>query len=174
MNTKRIIRFIAILSFIALSLFWIMRSVSNLKQKEKALHNKKELSRIMGSLSKASSHATELNYEKPTLVLYFNSECEYCQEEFAELESNISGTEDLQICAVSYQTINEIESFAMKYRLLGRPNFFLFQIRPDQVVSTFGKTNVPQIFVYKNNSLVNEYKSKTELKAILRALNDEL
>jgi thiol-disulfide isomerase/thioredoxin len=54
---------------------------------------------------------------KPTLVIYFNSECEHCQYEATELVKNAPKLESSNVVLVSSEAISKIKAFYQKYNL---------------------------------------------------------
>ncbi len=117
-----------------------------------------------------SDNYVRLNFNEPTILVYFNSECEHCQEEFDDLRINISGAGNVQICLVSYEQPEDIKLFVAKYRLTEYSTVFLLQIEPHEVLSKFGTSNVPQVFTYKKNKLLKAYQGKVDVKKLLNTL----
>ncbi|MCX8492306.1 MAG: hypothetical protein ORN54_14705 [Cyclobacteriaceae bacterium] len=171
MNNRRILSGIVIVILLCFSGFWIIRSITRLNEQEKSSYTKKELTSMIESFKPSSDYSANLNLDKPTLVIYFNSECDHCQEEFKDLEKNMTYASAIQICLVSQQEFIHTTSFIKQYQLSKHPNIFLFQIKPDKIVSTFGNTIVPQTFAYSKNILLKSKKGKGNLKEFLGALS---
>lgn len=169
MNFKRLISFIIVAIVTVLSILWVLKSYRTIKQKENAAHNKEMLSQITKEFKLISSNQADMDLNAQTILIYFNSECEHCREEFEELKKDFSDTLGFQVFLVSYQDANDIYSFVYHYGLRDKSNIFLFQIDSDRVIPTFGKTNVPQIFTYQNNSLLRSYKGKANIKALINS-----
>ncbi|MCU0447023.1 MAG: redoxin domain-containing protein [Microscillaceae bacterium] len=64
---------------------------------------------------------------KPTLLIYFNSECEHCQYEATELVKNSSRLKSANVVLVSSEPIRKIKAFYQIYNSL-TINYFVWII----------------------------------------------
>lgn len=112
----------------------------------------------------------DLNENLPTIFIYFNSECEYCQHEAIDIKENIKKLKNVQILFVSIENPKTIEKFAKNYNLLNCDNIhFLFDNRKT-FADTFDVTSIPFILIYdKDKRLVKKIKGQTKIDNILNA-----
>ena len=60
----------------------------------------------------------------PTLFIYFNSDCEFCNEEATMVQQNIAMFQDIQVVFVSFETSSKIMSFAKQHKLYTYDNIY--------------------------------------------------
>ncbi|MEQ8240313.1 MAG: redoxin domain-containing protein [Cyclobacteriaceae bacterium] len=104
---------------------------------------------------------------KPTVLFFFNSECEHCQWEVKQTQENIGLFKGYQLLFVSFEPRTEAIDFLRKHNL----SQYYLEAAPDKVMSTF-KGGVPQTFIYKNDNLVKHFKGEVKIEAILNALQN--
>ncbi|MCU0447027.1 MAG: TlpA family protein disulfide reductase [Microscillaceae bacterium] len=108
---------------------------------------------------------------KPTLVIYFNSECEHCQYEATELVKNASKLESANIILVSTELIAKIKAFYQKYNLFKIKHLQILKTTSQAFYDYFGETGVPSIFIYNSdNQLIKHFKGEAKIEAILSPL----
>jgi thiol-disulfide isomerase/thioredoxin len=112
-----------------------------------------------------------LQANKPTLILYFNSECDHCQYEAEAISQNVNKFENVNLLWVSYESLSIIRQFANTYKLASYPNIHFTKINHKAILSTFGSVSIPHIFIYdKDDKLLKEYKGETKVEALLKYL----
>lgn len=110
-----------------------------------------------------------LSTTRPTIIIFFNSECDICRNELKEIKANISRFRPMIIILVSSENISTIKRIAIDYDLVNHSNFFFVKINSGDVFNKFGSNSVPQIFIYgKNGRLVKKFKGETTVGAILK------
>jgi thiol-disulfide isomerase/thioredoxin len=108
---------------------------------------------------------------KPTLLIYFNSECEHCQYEATELVKNAPKLESANVVLVSSESIHKIKAFYQKYNLFKIKHLHILKTTTQNFYDYFGETSVPSIFIYSaDNQLIKHFKGETKIEAILRSL----
>jgi thiol-disulfide isomerase/thioredoxin len=170
MKFRRILSGVIVITLIGFSVFWAVNSKKEISLQEESSLTKKELRRMMADFKPSPNNSSQFEVAKPTLLLYFNSECEHCKEELVELQELMSYTNDIQICLVSYQEFEQVMPFINECKLNKYQNVFLFKMQADKVLTTFGKSIVPQSFVYNKNVLVKSKVGKADLKGLLSML----
>ncbi len=119
------------------------------------------------TLQESSFTHMDLKNNSNTVFIYFNSTCEYCQEEAKSIASNSSMFSETQILMVSSQSRSEIEEFAADYGL-DEYRFITF-LQDDQDVFSrdFDATSIPYILIYdKNKNLVKRHKGQLNINYV--------
>ena len=110
---------------------------------------------------------TELAPSTPTIFIYFNSTCDFCQHEAKGIQEQIDLFSDVQIVFVSEQEKEEIEAFSRNYQLNNLPNVFFVQDENDLFSKQFDATSIPYLIIYnKNNQLLTANKGQLKPEAI--------
>jgi thiol-disulfide isomerase/thioredoxin len=102
------------------------------------------------------------------LLVYFNSDCHYCQKEFTEMEETADRFSDIEVIFFSIEPIQQIRAFVEGYELAGHKNFHFTKINPAHQADVFGLLTAPSFFFYKHNKLVNEFKGKKSVEELLK------
>jgi thiol-disulfide isomerase/thioredoxin len=116
---------------------------------------------------------TDIPENTKTVLIMFNSECEYCQYEARTISSHFDQIlDDTQLVFLSAEPLATIEQFRDNYFLSSNQNVTFAQVYLPQLIDTFKKISYPSIFVYNESGvLLKEFKGETKVEAILSALN---
>ncbi len=107
----------------------------------------------------------------PTLFVYFNSECEFCNEEAQMIKENINKLKEVQVIFVSFQNQEEITAFAKKHQLTNYGNITFLCDSKVAFASTFDVKSLPCLVLYdKNKQLIDKLKGQTKVETILKKL----
>jgi thioredoxin-related protein len=110
-----------------------------------------------------------LKPDRKTMLIYFDSECNYCEEEINDLSINIDSFKDLDIVLMSSELIRAIKLYQEKNRELQLANIRFVKINTEEAYDTFGSLAVPQIFIYRaDGALIKKFKGETTIDAILQ------
>jgi len=94
----------------------------------------------------------------PTLILYFNTECEHCLYEAEQISKNHDKFSASQVLMVSFENIDTLKHFAMEYGFYNQENISVLQDSKFQFDSIFGRSPVPSSFIYDiNGKLVKKF-----------------
>lgn len=106
-----------------------------------------------------------------TIFLYFNSECEYCQEEAKEIKKSLSKFKNVQLIFVSNETLEKIKFFSEHYKLSQYDNIcFLHDSRNDFTL-LFGAATIPYSLVYDGDQvLIATFKGFVKVENLLKVL----
>jgi hypothetical protein len=122
---------------------------------EKKQHNTEILGNLLG---------IEIGDEK-TIIVYFNSECHFCENEIIEIGNNIKYFENYQLILLSFEPKSTAIKFLSEYNL---SNFYT-KVNSDSLTNTI-TGGVPQTFIYKNGLLQKHFKGEVKFEAILEVL----
>lgn len=108
----------------------------------------------------------------PTLFIYFNSECEFCDEEAEMIKQNIDKFSTFQLIFVSIENPNKIKEFAINHKLI---NYDKINFLSDTQVSfapTFDVKSLPCLVLYdKNQHLIEKIKGQIRPEILILKLN---
>jgi len=112
------------------------------------------------------------NNNTPTIILFFNPDCDHCQYEakaILEHQSDFTTTNFWWVTTVDSSAIND---FSKKYHLDKLSKHYFAKLSTEKVVETFGSVSVPHIFIYdKTGVLQKEFRGETKIEALLKYIN---
>lgn len=113
------------------------------------------LTKIRAAMNPVTGEPT--NYNKTTLVMFFNSECDHCQQEADELAAHFDQLKETQLWFISFEEQNQAHNFLKSKKLTDHSDFHLFITTPEEAKALFGVTWLPQTFIYEENRLVTGF-----------------
>lgn len=116
----------------------------------------------------------DLEEDTPTLFIYYNSECDYCNEETKMIKQNIGKLTEFQLCFISFEKPEQIKTFANKYQLNTYDNVHFLCDSKVTFATTFDVKSLPCLVLYdKNKKLIEKIKGQVKVETILKKLNAE-
>ncbi|EJG01345.1 peroxiredoxin family protein [Flavobacterium sp. F52] len=116
----------------------------------------------------------DLKKSIPALFIYFNSECEYCNEEAQMVNNNIGKFKDIQIVFISSENSNQIKEFAQKFKLNHYDNLHFLHDSKTTFASTFDVNTLPCLVLYdKDKKLIEKIKGQTKPEILIKKLKIE-
>jgi len=113
----------------------------------------------------------DLKKETPILFIYFNSECEYCNEETQMIQENIEQLKDVQLVFISFEKLEKINAFATKYQLTTYDNVHFLSDTKVAFATTFDVKSLPCLVLYdKNQQLIEKIKGQTKVETLVKKL----
>ncbi|ELR69721.1 hypothetical protein C900_04698 [Fulvivirga imtechensis AK7] len=144
-----------------LTIGWVgFKGIRRLNKKAAIEKKQGDLSLMLNQINQADTDITPT-----TILIFFNSECEHCQEEIKEVSKNIGELKKYQLFLISYEPENEALAFLSRYNL---SNFYL-KSSPEKVISAF-EGSVPQTLIYKKGKLIQHFKGEVKIETILDLL----
>lgn len=111
----------------------------------------------------------DLKENTPTIFIYFNSECEHCQNEAEQICANIEKFTGVQLVFISFEKQNRIKDFATKYKLIGYDKITFLCDNKVSFSTTFDVNSLPSMVIYdKNKKLVDKIKGEIKMGNILK------
>ncbi|KLT71625.1 hypothetical protein AB674_00760 [Flavobacterium sp. ABG] len=105
------------------------------------------------------------------LFVYFNSDCEFCNEEAQMIQENIEKLSLIQVVFVSFEQVKQIKSFAQKHSLLNHDNIHFVSDTNVTFATSFDVKSLPCLVLYnKNQQLIEKIKGQTQVATILKKL----
>ena len=107
----------------------------------------------------------------PVIFFYFNSECEFCQNEIQDVVRNIKKFEGIQLLFVSFEPVQKIIMFQTTYKLDIYDNVVFLSDYKNTFSETFGVKTLPSSLVYdKNRKLLSRNNGAVKVDYLLKAL----
>ncbi|WP_310559151.1 redoxin domain-containing protein [Flavobacterium sp.] len=114
-----------------------------------------------------------LKQNSKTIFIYFNSECEFCNEEAKMIQENIDKFNNVQLFFVSFEKPNLLSAFATKYKLSSYDNVTFICDSKTTFSTTFDIHSMPCLVLYdKNQKLIEKLKGQTKVETLLKKLNE--
>ena len=158
--------------FVGLFGFLVFQITSKIKHKNEVAENIKTIPSFNFQNVNGGRFTNEnLIKNTPTLFIYFNSECEFCNEEAEMINQNIDKFSPIQLIFVSIENPNKIIEFAIHHKLI---NYDKINFLSDTKVSfapTFDVKSLPCLVLYdKDQHLIEKIKGQIKPKVIIEKL----
>lgn len=109
---------------------------------------------------------------RPLVLVYFNTDCHFCQGEIRNLENNYELLKGSEFLFVSSQASGKIRKFIKNYHLSGYSSWQVVQDSLHYFKNIFGTNLYPNTYIYSSKGLlIKHFRGETSAKAINRVLN---
>ncbi|MEZ0183145.1 peroxiredoxin family protein [Flavobacterium oncorhynchi] len=148
---------------------------SKINHKKQILQNIKTIPKYSYKNINGGTFSNEnLKKATPTIFIYFNTECEYCNEEASMIHENIDSFRDFQLIFVSYEPLYKIKKFAQNYKLIQYDNVHFLHDYKVTFATTFDVSLLPCLILYdKNQNLIEKVKGQIKPAILIKKLNLE-
>lgn len=174
MNKKPII--IALLLAVAGMVVWLgiqtKHRLAHKKQVEANLQTLPQEATLLALDSTELSLKALVGHNKPTVIFFFEPDCEHCQAEAGELKKYARAFAHVQLLWVSMAEPYRLRQFEQQYGLeKSLTNLRISHISPHEANQRFAFRTVPTILIYnQNRQLTKKYVGETKVEAILKYL----
>jgi protein-disulfide isomerase len=114
----------------------------------------------------------QLKKNTPTIIVYFNPDCDHCQHDAKKIVDTIKAFKNAQFVFVSYAPFGEIKKFTITYKLNEQKNI---KVGRDEkyFISVFFKVRfTPFVAVYDGlGNLVRVFEGGTTMKKLAELIN---
>ncbi len=115
-----------------------------------------------------------LKKDTSTLFIYFNTECEFCNEEAEMIKESIEKFKDIQLIFISFEKPDLIKAFATKHKLNIYDNVNFLSDTKISFSTTFDVKSLPCLVLYdKSQRLIEKIKGQTKAEILIKKLNKE-
>lgn len=169
---KKFLKIIIPLVFVSLLAFIGYKIVSKINHKKEIAANIKTIPAFQYQNLKGESFSNKnLETDAPTLFIYFNSECEYCNEEAQMIQESVNKFRQYQLVFISFEKPELIKTFAQKHNLLNYDNIHFVCDTKVSFATTFDVKSLPCLVLYdKNQQLIEKIKGQTKAETLLKKL----
>lgn len=114
-----------------------------------------------------------LDNEESTVIVYFNTHCDFCQFELEELERRVSEFEKVHFLLVSAEPKDTLRSYSAQHSFDSLPNVDICRCSYKKLRQWFGKLAAPSIFIYDTEGkLIKNFRGAVRIDDILLALDE--
>ena len=97
--------------------------------------------------------------KKPSVFVYFNSECNYCQSEAKKIQERLLDFKGVQLIFISYEEKEAIQQFAKEYQLANQENVLFLEDRKGEFSKLFDVNSIPFMVIYdEDKKLLQKFK----------------
>lgn len=154
---------------------WLLtRTYQSYQSKKEATERVQTLQHVcFESLTGGQIFVDEFDTQKPTVIIYFNPECEHCQYEASEIGKQAGQFEKANMILVTPDdSTKRVEAFATKYHIWEVDNLVVLLDHKNNFKTHFGTAVIPSIFIYgADKKLLKMYKGETKMEAIIGSLD---
>jgi peroxiredoxin len=172
MKIKKYLKTILPVLFLVLFGFLIFQITSKINHKNEVAENIKTIPTFNFQNVNGGRFTNEnLIKNTPTLFVYFDSECEFCNEEAEMIQQNIDKFSPIQLIFVSIENPAKIKEFAIHHKLI---NYDKINFLSDTQVSfapTFDVKSLPCLVLYdKDQHLIEKIKGQIKPEVLIEKL----
>lgn len=111
---------------------------------------------------------SDLEKNKPALIMIFNPECEHCQHETEAIIKNIDAFKKIQIIMATTAPISQMKDFYAKYELEKFRNIKVGQDFQYMLPSFYMIHSLPYLAMYdKKGSLLTSFEGTTKIEELI-------
>jgi peroxiredoxin len=105
----------------------------------------------------------------PVWLLYFNSECEFCQSELKDIQEHNSQLSGVKVVLVSSEKMATLTTFRRQYVLDSLQNVVLVQDSTRLCITHLGMTTTPSSLLYMaNGQRIKKYSGAVKVSVVLK------
>lgn len=172
---KRFLKIVLPLLFTCFICFLGYQIISKINHKKEVAENIKTIPEFSyKNINGGVFNNQDIKINTPILFIYFNSECEYCNEEAEMIKENVEKFQNVQLIFVSFEKPEFIKTFATKHQLTSYDNIHFLWDNKVTFSTTFDVNSLPCLVLYdKNQKLIEKIKGQTKTKILLKKLTSE-
>lgn len=104
---------------------------------------------------------------KPTILVFFDPDCDHCQHATKKITEKIDKLKDVQILMVTIYDFSRIKKFYKDYKLANYPNIILTRDAAFDLPKFYQVASLPDFYVYdKNGKLMKHYKQDIPIEEL--------
>lgn len=92
--------------------------------------------------------------DKSLLLIYYSSDCPFCEHSFRYLKEHITSFSEYSILAISKESLNKIYSFRMKMGLEETPQIVFLQDYLNEFHDNYIIKTIPTYFIYNREGIL--------------------
>lgn len=171
---KKTLKIVIPIIVISLLVFMGYKVVNKIQHKKQVAENIKQMPDFsFVSLNNTKFTNEHLAKKKPTLFIYFNSECGFCNHEAEMVRENIEPLQYIQVLFVSTEPIDQITAFATKFNLLNYAHISFLSDTENSFATTFDVNTIPCLILYDNeNNLIEKIKGQVKIETVLEKFHN--
>ena len=150
------------------------RIVCQINHKREVAENIKSIPKFAYQNTKGDVFTNEnIKENTATLFVYYNSECDFCNEEAKMIQENIQKFKGFQLVFISFEVQDKIVQFAQKFSLYDYDNVHFLCDSEATFATTFDVKSLPCLVLYdKEQQLIEKIKGQVKAETILKKLGN--
>ena len=158
--------FLSVLGYLA---YQIITKIQHKKQVEQNIKQMPEFS--YNTLENKAFTIQNLRKNTPTLFIYYNSECDFCNYEAKMVRENIDKLNTVDVVFISFEPLDKIKTFAQNHQLINHDYIYFLSDTKITFATTFDVKSMPCIVLYdKDRHLIEKIKGQTKVEPLLEKL----
>lgn len=130
--------------------------------------------RIISADSTISIDTRNISTGEPIIFMYFDPDCEHCQQETLDLLSNIDRLNRVRIYMLTNADNNQLQAFCKTFRTDTVSNIMVGKDCAYSFYKTFLPSIVPYIVIYNGNrNLVRAFQGQTNIRYLVNAISQK-
>ena len=148
--------------------------VSKINHKKEVAENIKKLPKFeYQNINGGLFTNANLKENTPLLFVYYNSECDFCNEEAKMIKENLAEFKNTQILFISFEKNEKIKQFANNHQLDTYDNVTFLCDSKATFATTFDVKSLPCLVLYdKDKNLIEKIKGQTKVETIIKKLEN--
>ena len=169
---KKLLKILIPVLFIGAFCYFGYQIYTKIQHNKEIAENIKTIPKFEYQNSNGGNFTNEnLKKDTPTLFIYYNSECEFCNEETQMIKESIEKFKEVQLVFISFEKKEQIKAFANKYKLTIYDNVYFLCDSKVTFTTTFDVKSLPCLVLYdKDQKLIEKIKGQTKVETILKKL----
>ena len=141
---------------------------------DKARNNKNLPNFEFKNLDNLTFCKDSLKKKTEIILIYFNTECNHCQEELNQFVKNYKQVKHLNILFISSQKIEELQKFYKQNNLCKYPEINILYCDFQRFQHYFGIATIPTTWIYGDNrELKKKYNGEVSLSIIIHRIESD-
>jgi thioredoxin-related protein len=126
-------------------------------------------------LDETSITISDFIHDKPLLIIYFNSDCPYCEQSFRLLHEHIDQLKGYSIVAISNESLTKIYSFRIEMELELHSEIAFLQDVNNEFHDFYLIKTIPTYLQYsKDGKFTSEHHGSGFIKELTTSLQSEI
>jgi peroxiredoxin len=169
---KKYLKILLPILFIGLLGYFGFQIVSKINHKKQVAENIKIIPTFSYENVKGGVFSNKnIIANKATLFVYYNSECEFCNEEAKMIQENTTKFSNTQLVFISNESPKKITAFATIHKLNNYDNISFLSDNKMSFRTTFDVNSLPCMVLYdKDKKLIEKIKGQIKVEALLKKL----
>lgn len=172
---KKLLKTLLDIVFLGIFLFLGYQIISKINHKKKVVQNIKTIPQFSyKDINGKIFTQKKIRKGNPVIFIYFNTECEYCNEEAEMIKETIAKLKNVQLIFISFEKPEKIKNFAQNHQLDNYDNVHFLCDDKITFASSFDVSTLPCLVLYdKNKKLIEKIKGQTKVTTLLKKINQE-
>jgi peroxiredoxin len=165
---RKIIFAVLILGFAVFGIFAVYKIINKNKQTSKI----EQIPQFVFKTEQGNPFTPDsMNIRADKIIIHYNSECEFCQNEIHEIIQNAEKFGNIQFLLVSCQKPYKTKDFIKKLNLTNCKTIKFAYSNDKSFFEYFGTTSVPCTFIFNTSGkLINHFNGEVNAEFLLKCI----